>query len=438
MPVKLAHKLSHRVVHPGPIERQSVILTHSVFHESTIEALKFYGHRGRPEFLETASFLEIIMKWWKLVNVKSKFLAQKKRDEWREIINRENLTDKTSFLRAFADWLRAWQESSAGPKFGFSPETFQAAIQTSEGLASLSEYLILEKQQSYVLLGKIQSDRLEGRFGKLRQMAGGNMFASVRQFLESERTLKIQNLASLDLSLSEIRDMFQNGNQEKSIVLEALASEIINSLDLTEMGQKPFNLHENDENSLFYVAGYFSRSIKKGLKCEECQSLLTSSDIAAVNITLEHDPKLTLEENQSRVSYINEVNRGGLVYPSELMFSACLLAWDLYQKIRSKPDLSEKLLQPNISSQRLFSLCFLLYLKSAEATRLQLIHFECLNGHEFSRIMEFLGKKFFNLVSKNFVSQKNSEIHAKKKRPADESESKRISSVLKVKKLQSE
>ena len=438
MPVKLAHKLSHRVVHPGPIERQSVILTHSVFHESTIEALKFYGHRGRPEFLETASFLEIIMKWWKLVNVKSKFLAQKKRDEWREIINRENLTDKTSFLRAFADWLRAWQESSAGPKFGFSPETFQAAVQTSEGLASLSEYLILEKQQSYVLLGKIQSDRLEGRFGKLRQMAGGNMFASVRQFLESERTLKIQNLASLDLSLSEIWDMFQNSSQEKSIVLEALASEIINSLDLTEMGQKPFNLHENDENSLFYVASYFSRSIKKGLKCEECQSLLTSSDIAAVNITLEHDPKLTLEENQSRVSYINEVNRGGLVYPSELMFSACLLAWELYQKIRSKPDLSEKLLQPNISSQRLFSLCFLLYLKSAEATRLQLIHFECLNGHEFSGIMEFLGKKFFNVVSKNFVSQKNSEIHAKKKRPADESESKRISSVLKVKKLQSE
>ena len=48
MPVKLAHKLNHRVVRPGPIERQSVLLTHAVFHESTIEALKFYGQRGYP------------------------------------------------------------------------------------------------------------------------------------------------------------------------------------------------------------------------------------------------------------------------------------------------------------------------------------------------------------------------------------------------------
>ena len=59
------------------------MLTHSLFHESTIEALKFYGQQEHPEFLGTAAFLSIISKWWKLINVKSKFLAQRKRDDSR-------------------------------------------------------------------------------------------------------------------------------------------------------------------------------------------------------------------------------------------------------------------------------------------------------------------------------------------------------------------
>ena len=43
MPVKLAHKLNHRVLFPGPIEKQSVKNTNSIFHESTLAALRFYG-----------------------------------------------------------------------------------------------------------------------------------------------------------------------------------------------------------------------------------------------------------------------------------------------------------------------------------------------------------------------------------------------------------
>jgi hypothetical protein len=337
MPVKLAHKLNHRVIHPGPIERQSVLLTHSLFHESTIAALKFYGHRGHPNYLQTASFLEIILHWWKTVNVKSKFLAQKKRDTHRDIVSKENLQEKTSFLRGFVDWLQTWEEISTKSKSALTAETFQTAKQTSEGLAALLEFLILESKQPYVLLGKIQSDHLEGRFGKLRQMTGGNMFASVRQFLESERTLKVQNLASLDLSLAEIREVFHESNDEKSSKIETASQEIIGGLKVSGDHKFPSLLRDSDENSLFYVAGYFSRTISNNLKCQECKNLLISSDISYVHVVCEEDPNLSQEENDRRISYINEVNRGGLVYPSEQMFSACIFAWDFYQKIRKHP-----------------------------------------------------------------------------------------------------
>jgi hypothetical protein len=109
---------------------------------------------------------------------------------------------------------------------------------------------------------------------------------------------------------------------------------------------------------------------------------------------------------------------------------------DVKSCITFKSGLVEILFQPNISAQKLFSVSFLKYLESAENTRQQFIQFECLEGHKFSKSLELLSRKFFNVVSKNFVSEKNSEIHAKKKRQLVED--KRTSSSYKAKKLQSD
>ena len=185
--IQLKHILANIIIIiTGPIERQSVQLTQSVFHESTIAALKFYGSRGHLGFTNTATFLEVILSWWKSVNVKSKFLSHRKRDDLRAPITSQNLLEKTSFFRGFVDWLQAWGESTQTSRTGLTKETFQASKQTSEGLAGLSEFLILERKMNYFLTGKCQSDKIEGRFGQMRQMSGGNLYASVRQFLESD------------------------------------------------------------------------------------------------------------------------------------------------------------------------------------------------------------------------------------------------------------
>ena len=122
-------------------------------------------------------------------------------------------------------------------------DTWNALQQTTEGLASLSEYLINHKHQQYVLLGKFQSDWIEGRFGKLRQMNGGNLFASVRQFLESERTLKIKNLAMMDLKLSEIKDLFSESEEQHSSEIENSVKKILSGLKIERTVSIPTALY---------------------------------------------------------------------------------------------------------------------------------------------------------------------------------------------------
>ena len=54
----------------------------------------------------------------------------------------------------------------------------------------MAEHLLLREDVSFVLLDKLTSDPLEGRFGWYRQLAGGNFFISVRQ-LTGEKKIRI-------------------------------------------------------------------------------------------------------------------------------------------------------------------------------------------------------------------------------------------------------
>jgi hypothetical protein len=131
--------------------------------------------------------------------------CKKKRDPDCEIITPQNIVEKTSFLRGFSNWLVSCGREGSGSKHCISKETMHCAKQTCEAIASLSEYLIHEKNFKIFLPGKCQSDKIEGRFGKYRQMNGGNLYASVRQILEAERTIRVKNLVKLNLELSKIR-----------------------------------------------------------------------------------------------------------------------------------------------------------------------------------------------------------------------------------------
>ena len=421
MPVKLAYKLSHRVLFPGPIERQSVQLTSAVFCESTLEALRYYSQRGHPEFSETAEFVSIILKWWKLVNSKSTFLSVKKRDSQREAISKENLTEKTSFLRGFVDWLAIW-ECSSDQQTGLSSETFQAAKHSSEGLSEIFEYLLLHTGVKFVLPIKFQNDKIEGKFGQLRQMCGGNLFASVRQFLESYRSLRMMNLAGLKLESDEFHEIFAEVNYHQEELNQAAAENIARSLCSDSDVEVVPEIPEADQDSLLYVSGCFSRQIAKAVSCQSCKNFVLENN----------DDSFVLEK-----SFVAQVNRGGLTIPSKMSFLSCAHAWSFYKKIFAQPNLKSALLSQTTSPRKVFILAFEKYLSSSHDSRLNFIEQSCEGGHCFKKILSTFAAKCFNIFSKNYVSVLNSAIHENRKRTSDP-DSKRISSTLKSKKLTSD
>jgi hypothetical protein len=114
-------------------------------------------------------------------------------------------------------------------------ETFIATKQTAAALPQLAEYLLDTKEIKLVLLGMINSDPLEKRFGWFRQLSGANYFASVRQFLEAEKKIRIKCLVKHGkVSLQEVREAFKEcGESEKAKIASdtaMLLSALPNSL----------------------------------------------------------------------------------------------------------------------------------------------------------------------------------------------------------------
>ena len=81
---------------------------------------------------------------------------------------------------------KRWQSNK------ISIDTLKGISYTCRSLIGLANYLLEEHGDmvDYVLLGKIQSDGIEGHFGRLRKLAGGIYWASARQFMEGEAVIR--------------------------------------------------------------------------------------------------------------------------------------------------------------------------------------------------------------------------------------------------------
>ena len=110
-----------------------------------------------------------------------------------------------------------------------------ALRQTCLALADCAIYLIEHKGFTYVLLGSLQSDALEARFGWLRQLSGANYYISMRQVLESDRKIRVLSLLKFSaISLNDIDDAISNEAATSSESdLGALADAIVASLTLS-------------------------------------------------------------------------------------------------------------------------------------------------------------------------------------------------------------
>ena len=77
---------------------------------------------------------------------------------------------------------------------------------------------------------------------------------------ESKRSLNLKNLAGLDLSLSKMRDLFQDSDNEHNLQAINASNQLLQAMDIQKTPPATPSL---TEIILFYVAGYFSRSVSK-------------------------------------------------------------------------------------------------------------------------------------------------------------------------------
>ena len=276
--LKAARKINHSVLHPGN-NKQDVGRALAIFDETTSAAIKTYF----PAREDAAHFLNLFHKVFLICNAKtpnhdSDFLGDAARAG----------DHKVEFLREVARWIEEW---SASPYFTLTTPTGKAIVISLRAQASLIEDLLSEGYQ-YVLTVRFQSDALERRFSRYRQMSGGNFLVSLREVNSSEKILLLRTMVKEGINFWEEPGLYKPLDNDALENFHIEISEMANEIIAAELSEDSRQVSAN-------VAGYIARQIQKRVDCTECAIKVEAKDKNTINS-----------------SYINLLSRGGLKHPS--------------------------------------------------------------------------------------------------------------------------
>ena len=318
---------------------------------------------------------------------------------------------------------------------GLTAETFTAARQTAAALPEAALYILRERELDYLLLGLIQSDYLEGRFGWYRQLCGANYFNSVLQFLQAEKKIRMLSLIRMGFSISDIQGL---RNEEDLVCTEGVAATVKKLYDCIDVSMSDV-LQGSPEHIIYYVCGALAHSVLRANKCSDCVPLISPGKQQLRREDIELDESETDEDSEQEASLreelVHSINRGGLLKPSDVLYVSCHHIWGFYKCIRKHSEWS-KLLMESEHPLSVFISLVTEKLEDSENTD-AIMRMECRSGHQFSSIIKKMTKKMFNTMCKNYVSEQNSKIHASRKRETAESNPKQSADSRKIKKLRS-
>ena len=391
--LKKAHRLTPATLEPKNIEKTSVRLATSVFSESTRDALEFYAiNEGKVEWFGTAGFIGFVLKLWNVMNVKSRTKGKHKLDISRDPV-RSSLDWKLIFLRECADFLMRWEQSKTP---GLTRETFLALRHTCLALADCASYLLDRRGLNYILLGHLQSDAIERRFGWLRQLSGANYYISMRQVLESDRKIRTVSLLKFSgLCLTEIDDAIQNELPSSDSSSDTAADAITEALTFVHFPSA------SDANVIYYVSGYIARSIIRSTRCDYCKDCLITDDRLEL---VELDSSL----DYSAATFLDSINRGGLARPTDFTFLVAVLCWRVFEEIKCRLELLQQMLLAGC--QRVLFCKIIERASCVQAFGHRPIDTNiCVAGHDVNLL---IAQRFFNCVAKNLVKDMTNKANA--------------------------
>lgn len=407
--VKMAHKLSDKVLFPKVLEKTNVMLADSFFHDSTIAALEYHSD-SIVNSMDTATFLRLIRRYWNTVNVKTPSKGIHKRDDSSMPVTATN-QEPVKFWKDFLAWLVEWEQER---KRSLTRETFFALKQTTGALIELANYLLQRKGFTFVLSGAVQSDPLERRFSWYRQLSGGNFYVSVRQVLEAEKAIRMRSLVKFSkLSIGEIQQLYSDFEEQKHQTTENTVPDL---LDLLGDVNVTLDFEESDISVAFYVAGYAAKSIAKKIKCENCSATIVKS-FQTPQIAFDDVPE---EGEEMKQEFLSCMNRGGLCTLTDLFFVSALYAYSFFNDI-TQNKAAHALLISSGQPRNLFCQALCESMKCEENTE-NMLKQKCEdgpNGHEFQLLFARLSKILFNIFAHNETKKVNDESRKEGKRSSE-------------------
>lgn len=266
---------------------------------------------------------------------------------------------------------------------GLTKATFTAFIQTLNALDGLVSYLIGSIGFKYVLLGRIQSDNLERRFGWYRQLHGGNYLISMKQLLLSEKKIRtISLLKYSNVSLAELGSISHHDDDRPEI--RSIADQITAQLLMN------ISPSEKDHVIICYVSGACARSVIRSNKCGACRCCLVNE---------EERLEIEFDDSDSNIkSFFANVDRGGLFLPHHHIFQLGLYSWKVFQEIRNTSFLINLLVTSPYPSQ-IFS-AIIEELFACDFFDIYVGQNRCTAGHD---VISAMTQRLYNCLLKNFV-----------------------------------
>jgi hypothetical protein len=198
----------------------------------------------------------------------------------------------------------------------------------------------------------------------------------------------------------------------------------------TSASEHPFNsfpenvaCDESDEAVIYFVCGYIVRGLIKRMSCRPCWEVILQSEESP---QFKFSPDIE-DEDERKHALIQQVNRGGLVIPSDLIYVFCMHAFIFFQEIFDEGEVQQLILSfPK--PRDVFVRAFLNRVQTDERTA-GLVSVKCQNGHDILPVLKNAVTRFFNVMSKNFISKVNDTLHAERKRgaPSQSSQNRKIS-----------
>ena len=150
--IRQAYRFSWKELYPHSIERQNVKLALRIFNEPNVAALKCLGPdcEKLSYWNGTSLFIDIILKLWNMLNVKSESKGWSKRLE--DAFPLYNITDKRlEWMSEFALWIKRGKGYNDKNGVGFiTKDTYLSLSHTVTTLVHLIHYLLTDCDMSYV------------------------------------------------------------------------------------------------------------------------------------------------------------------------------------------------------------------------------------------------------------------------------------------------